>query len=182
MAYARIYCTLRISVCFIYFLSRNLFLLSIKIMRIFAFIWIILSGLSLDLFTKGYFERLLYDQDISIIWEWIRLSLSYNTGIAFSIPLTGVLLQAITPILVLLIVYHYIRNEYHKRSRFLDIWFALVLGGALSHTYERIVYGKVIDFIAVKYFAIFNFADIFISIGFVIILSYYVFYEGKQHR
>ena len=49
------------------------------------------------------------------------------------------------------------------------------MAGAISHAYERIFVGHVIDFIAVQYFAIFNFADIFISIGAALLfIAYYV--------
>ena len=50
----------------------------------------------------------------------------------------------------------------------------LIFSGAISHAYERIFHGQVVDFIAVKYFAILNFADIFISIGAFLIFCAYV--------
>lgn len=58
----------------------------------------------------------------------------------------------------------------------------LVISGALCHGYERIVNGYVVDFISVKYFAIFNFADIFISVGFGLIVLSYFLYERKRNR
>jgi lipoprotein signal peptidase len=57
----------------------------------------------------------------------------------------------------------YIREEYPKNSRLLDTAYVAIFSGALSHAYERIFIGHVVDFIAVKYFAILNLADILIS-------------------
>jgi signal peptidase II len=88
----------------------------------------------------------------------------------------------LTVILIGGIIYHYIREEYEKRSTLLDTGYTLILAGALSHAYERIFVGHVIDFIAVKYFAILNFADIFISIGAICIIFYYLFYAEHRSR
>jgi lipoprotein signal peptidase len=55
--------------------------------------------------------------------------------------------------------------EWKKNMPLIDIGFACIISGAISHAYERIFIGHVIDFIYIKYFAILNFADILISIG-----------------
>ncbi len=150
-------------------------------MRRIAIIIISLLGLiSFDFFSKQYFETILQSSDIYLLWEFFKLHLSYNPGIAFSLPITGIPLQIITIILVTWLITYYFREEYPKKSYLLDVWYTLVIAWALSHAYERIFVGHVVDFIAVKYFAIMNFADIFISIwAFLIILSY-VF--PRKHR
>lgn len=150
-------------------------------MRRIAIIIISLLGLiSFDFFSKQYFESILQSSDIYLLWEFFKLHLSYNTGIAFSLPITWLPLQIITIILVIWLIIYYFREEYPKKSYLLDAWYTLVIAWALSHAYERIFVGHVVDFIAVKYFAIMNFADIFISIwAFLIILSY-VF--PRKHR
>ena len=66
--------------------------------------------------------------------------------------------------IILAILYHYVTLDYKKESTLLDLAYASILAGALSHAYERIFNGYVIDFILVKYFAILNLADILISI------------------
>ncbi len=110
---------------------------------------------------------------IPIFWEFFWIQLSYNSGIAFSLPITGIPLQIITLLLIIVLIFFYLREEYQKKSRLLDIGYTLILAWALSHAYERIFVGHVVDFIAVKYFAILNIADIFISVGaFFLILAY----------
>lgn len=115
---------------------------------------------------------------VSLIWDYLILKLSYNRWIAFSLPIEGVPLRIITILLIIGIILYYLLTEYPKNIRLLDIWYSLILAGALSHGYERVFNGFVVDFISIKYFAILNFADIFISIGACFI--FFIYYVRKQ--
>ena len=131
--------------------------------------------ISLDYFSKQIMSDVLKWEGIQLWWEFVKLQLSYNSGIAFWLPITGLPLQIITIVLICGLVWYYFVTEYPKRSRLLDAGYTLIIAGALSHAYERIFVGHVIDFIAIKYFAILNFADIFISIGVCLLfIAYYV--------
>ena len=144
---------------------------------LFSILWLV----SIDFFSKQYVENILSidtNQYFPIFGDYIGISLSYNSGIAFSLPITWFPLQLVTAILLVWLIYYYFCEEYPKYSKLLDIWYTLILAWALSHAYERIFVGHVIDFIAVKYFAILNFADIFISIGACFIL--FVYYVRKK--
>ncbi len=150
-------------------------------MRRIVIILISIIGLvSIDFLSKQYIQNLFSNwahEYFPILGEYLGASLSYNSGIAFSFPITGIPLQIITVLLVIGIIYYYFHIEYPKNSLFLDIWYSLILAWAISHAYERIFVGHVIDFISVKYFAILNFADIFITIGACFIL--FVYYVRK---
>ncbi|MBP9779019.1 signal peptidase II [Candidatus Gracilibacteria bacterium] len=140
-------------------------------------------AIGIDMITKYFAEIFLSGEKVVYVFaDFIQLKLSYNTGIAFSFPIEGIPLQIITVVLIGAIVYQYLTIEYNKKSKLLDIAYVLILSGAISHAYERIFIGHVIDFIAVKYFAILNFADIFISVGVFFLFVYYVRYErsGKS--
>lgn len=115
-----------------------------------------------------------------IFGDWIGIQLSYNTGIAFSIPIEWILLKIITVVILLGLAYFYIREEYPKNSRLLDFWYTLIFAWAISHAYERIFVWHVVDFIFVKYFAILNFADIFISVGAGILIFTYVYLSRNK--
>ena len=150
-------------------------------MRRIAIILFSITGLvSIDFLSKQYIQNLFSNwthEYFPILGEYFGVSLSYNSGIAFSLPITGIPLQIITLLLSIGIIYYYFHIEFPKNIRFLDIWYSLILAWAISHAYERIFIGHVIDFISVKYFAILNFADIFISIGACFIL--FVYYVRK---
>ncbi len=123
-----------------------------------------------------------YCQENTIILsEFFTIRLSYNEGIAFSLPIEWIPLKIITIFILLWLLYFYVREEYPKDSRLLDTAYVAIFSGAISHAYERIFVWHVVDFIAVKYFAILNVADILISIwAFLIIYSYVYYY--RKHR
>lgn len=110
-----------------------------------------------------YMAEISLTTPVALIGDWVTLKLAYNSGIAFSLPIQGLFLQILTLILVFGIIIYYSNTEKPKKSRLLDTGYALLLSGAISHAYERIFIGHVIDFISVKYFAVFNIADIFIT-------------------
>lgn len=145
-------------------------------MRNIAIIISIITGLiGIDILSKNYITNITTGNYVPVFGEYLWLQLSYNPGIAFSLPITGLPLQILTILIVIWLIYYYIRYEYIHNSRLLDIWYAFIFAGALSHAYERIMVWYVVDFISIKYFAILNFADIFISVGACLILfSYYV--------
>ena len=159
--------------------------------RIATIIFSALVLISIDYFSKWIFNTGIYQDLIAecplsyypdclwkyypILGQYFGFQLSYNSGIAFWLPITGLPLQIITIALIFWLLWYYFVTEYPKKSKLLDAGYALIMAGAISHAYERIFVGHVIDFIAVQYFAILNFADIFISIGAALLfIAYYV--------
>ncbi|MFA6159903.1 MAG: signal peptidase II [Parcubacteria group bacterium] len=51
-----------------------------------------------------------------------------------------------------------------------SISFLLILSGAIANIIDRLYFGCVIDFIDLKFWPVFNFADIYITIGIIAIL------------
>ncbi|MDD2565257.1 MAG: signal peptidase II [Candidatus Gracilibacteria bacterium] len=119
--------------------------------------------------------------EINIVGDFLRLQLIYNKGIAFSIPISGIILKILTVAIISGITVYYYKNERKRKNNILDIGYGLILGGAIGNGIERIINSKVTDFIAIKYFAIFNFGDIFINIGVIILLIYY-FKTGQNNK
>ena len=88
-----------------------------------------------------------------------------NTGIAFSfLQNFNPLLIIINVIIIILLAYLYVN---YKESR---IGLVLLISGAIGNTLDRVIYGYVIDFINFGFWPVFNFADVFASIGLVIIV------------
>lgn len=126
----------------------------------------IISLLIIDLFSKNILSNYLKDKEISIINDIFKLKLSYNEGIAFSIPLTGKLLIIITIFTILFIIF--IRIKETNQNLFL--YWDMVIAGGLGNLFERFFFGKVTDFISILNFPIFNIADMLIFLGIVGIL------------
>lgn len=125
--------------------------------------------LFIDFVTKKT-ALLFLTSKISLLWDLLFLELYKNPWIAFSLPLIGIPLKILTLILIFSIFYYYIKVEYKNKNTLVDIAFLCIIAWAIWNGYERIVYSEVIDFIWIQNFAIFNLADIYISIGWCLYL------------
>jgi signal peptidase II len=140
------------------------------------FYLIVIAWVVLDLFTKNLALNNLQDQ-ISIFGDFLFLKYVENTGVAFNIQLPG--LKYLTIILIIWVFYYYFSERKKEENlKLLDLSFWLILAGALWNGYERLLNEKVIDFIWVKYFSVFNLADMFISIWAIIYL--YTLFKNKK--
>ncbi len=132
-----------------------------------------------DYISKNISNNYLSENKIYLLWDYLKLELSKNKWIAFSLPIEWLLLKIITIIIIILITFYYLNFEKEKNKLFIQIWYWLIIWWAVWNAIERIFVWSVTDFISVKYFAIFNFADIFINIW-VITLIFSILYYGKQ--
>jgi signal peptidase II len=137
---------------------------------------ILIIWLILDFITK-YLAVIYLEKQIPIIWDLLYLQLVYNPGIAFWIEIPFWLLKIWTILLIIWIFYYYrveLKEEKElKNKNILNFSFWLIIAWAIWNAYERVFNEKVIDFIWVKYFSIFNLADSFITIWAVILIFYY---------
>ena len=88
-------------------------------MRKTSFAGIILFGMVIDMSSK-YIAELYLRNPVSIFQDWIQLKLEHNSGIAFSLPIGGLLLQIITLVLIFGIIVYYSNTEKSKKSKLLD--------------------------------------------------------------
>lgn len=142
--------------------------------------WIIL-----DLFTKQIALRY-FQEKINIIWDFFYLKYVENTWIAFSIQIPSLFLKIITIVLIIFIFYYYWiekkRNKENKKAKvIIEISFWLILAWAIWNWIERLFFHKVIDFIWINYFSVFNLADSFISLWAIMYL-WVLFFEKKEEN
>lgn len=100
-----------------------------------------------------------------------------NTGIAFGIPiqLIGIILMNI---LLLILLLYFAKKELNLNSKLAQYLLALVFAGGISNLIDRLYHGYVIDFISIWIWPTFNFADIYITIGILLLIIFY----GKIKR
>lgn len=101
-------------------------------------------------------------------WSYVR-----NTGAAFgSFSESTTLLSVVTGV-VLLIGIILIATKKIK-SRFCLTCAVMIISGGLGNLIDRIVKGYVVDFIDVQFadFAVFNFADILVTVGSIALMVY----------
>jgi len=142
---------------------------------------IIAANIAFDQITKQVALNELRGQPTqSFLGDTFRLLFVENDGAFLSLGsgLSDDLrywILTILPILILgLLLFYTIR------SMALDTWqvvaYSFILGGGISNIYDRLLYGKVIDFmnmgIGTLRTGIFNFADVSIMIGLFMLLPY----------
>lgn len=128
----------------------------------------------IDLLTK-YFAKIYLVNKFQIFWDFVYLKYIENTWIAFWMPLEWVFLKIITLLIVIWIVYYFLKFEENKNNIIIKSSYALILAWALGNWYERIFNWVVIDFVWVRNFSVFNLADTYLSIwAFLYILFYFL--------
>ena len=109
---------------------------------------------------------------LSVKSEWIDLVLIYNRGVAFSMfAFLGEYLKIIQLALIVGI-FGYLIGERAMLARF-SVELGIILGAGASNVLDRFIHGGVVDYVFWHKwfnFAVFNFADVMINLGVVIIL------------
>lgn len=120
-------------------------------------------------------NNLILNQSISVINNFFYITYVKNTGVAWSI-LSGkinLIIVITLAIIILLIIYIFNKKSYGVLE---IISYSMLLSGSIGNLIDRIIYGYVIDYLDFNIlgydYPIFNFADICIVIGIVLILIF----------
>ncbi len=131
-------------------------------------------ALILDGLTKLWaLQTLIPYQPVPIIGNFFRLTLGFNTGVAFSLfTNSGGWLLIITPLIILGLTIWALNAFGKGELLLLAAWpVGFILGGALGNYVDRLLDGSVVDFIDVGVAATrwpaFNLADSFIVVGII---------------
>ena len=152
----------------------------------FSDILIVLIIFLLDRISKLYVIHLdstLLNSKI-ITSKFINIQLIWNEGVAFGLLafneksfynfITGFI------VIIILILIYFIR-----KTRGIEKYsFIIILGGALGNVFDRFFYSAVPDFIDIHYnnfhWFIFNVADIFITLGVILLVYIEIFLKNKK--
>lgn len=172
------------------------------LIRLIIVITIILLTVFIDQITKFLISKNMELYSFKSIIPGI-LNFRYITNYGFLLgigsnlndgrTLNGVVIITIVALMVLLGYFFYIFFQ-NSTSKFLLITFSILIGGAWGNFLDRLIKGKVIDFLEFvlpfkrigKYYIgstpIFNMADFFVSAGIILLLIYYFIIEPKEHN
>ena len=132
-------------------------------------------GFLLDQLTKSMARLHLMSQ--SVDFGWFRFDLVYNTGAAYGLfsNFTSVLLW----VGIVAIVYIMVSLKSLVSHWMEVVAYGVILAGAFGNTADRLMAGRVTDFINIHIIPVFNLADVFLNIGIGCIVLHYVLYARK---
>jgi len=146
-----------------------------------------------------------YQSSKNVIGDFFKITFIENPGMAFGLQLGGKLFLSIFTILAtILLVFFLYKNR--KEPLILRLALAFILGGAIGNLIDRVFYGviydyapffygRVVDFLHFDFpnfvvfgktfysWPIFNIADVFVTVGFLIILfGYKKIFRHEEHK
>ena len=156
-------------------------------------IWIalaILAGsVALDQITKAIVvSRMELYEEVPFLPGFIRFYRTENTGAAFSLLKDNPWILMVFTVIAMGIV-GFMLVKFFKRHPLLTVSLCMILGGGISNLIDRIIAGKVVDFIDFDFlffgffdFAVFNVADIFVTCGALCLAVYILAIEPKVEK
>ena len=146
------------------------------------YIFIIALVTGIDQWTKYLAETQLKPiNTIPLVQDIFHLTYARNTGAAFSILRDKqVFLILVTAIVVVALICYLIKILKTGEAT-LKLALTFIIGGALGNLIDRIRLNYVTDFLdfTLINYPIFNFADVFVVLG-VVVLSYFVLFKGAK--
>ena len=124
--------------------------------------------IGLDRFLKVFVLSNLSDSQ-SLLVDVLKFNFKANYYIAFSLPLMGKWLNIIIASIILFLIYYLVWMWRDGKQYTVVCLFAVILG-AISNLYDRLKYGFVVDYLDLKYFTVFNLADVVIVSGIFLLL------------
>ena len=139
--------------------------------------------LGIDLLLKYLVST--YLTTVNIIDNFFSLTYVLNDGAAFSLFASRTYLLILIAIICLFFIIYELKNNLDDRV--LSIGYSLVLAGLLGNFLDRLIDGYIIDYLSFKIlgynYPIFNFADILIVVGIVIVIIKEILKErGKKYE
>ena len=93
-----------------------------------------------------------------------------NSGISFGFLIPNIIFYPLVFIIFVVSLMYLLEKINFKEFVLSKIGIVFILGGAIANLIDRYNHGCVIDFIDLRFFPAFNLADIFITIGAIMII------------
>lgn len=136
---------------------------------------IIVVGFLIDRLTKIWaLNAFKNTQEIVLIKGFFSFMYIENKGAAWSILLGKTVFLIIFTFIILCGIIYYLL-KYRPKSKIMRTALSLIIAGAVGNLFDRVLYKHVVDFIYFHYkdvysYPIFNFADICVVVGTVLLM------------
>lgn len=146
------------------------------------YIIMIILGFIIDRITKIY----AINNFINSPYNGSLLNFTYleNRGAAFGILQDSrIFFIILTIVIVGYLLYYFIKN-YKTNMTLLNLALSFIISGAIGNFYDRLFNGYVVDFIDFAFvnFPVFNFADILVTVGSILVITYLLFFEESEKK
>lgn len=132
-----------------------------------------------DRFLKSL-AQLYWQQYPQEIFNFLHIGFFKNQFIAFSLDTIVNPLFFIIPIFIILLTYFFYTLKHQRLIEASTLVY--IVAGAMSNVYDRLLYGSVIDYLDLKYFTVFNLADMMICGGVVFLIIKTLYKENVSKK
>lgn len=105
----------------------------------------------------------------NLLGDILKIDYSENTGTIFGM-FEGKNMEFMIIAAVLCVMLALFMRKFVPRRTFKEKCYMLILSGGIGNLIDRIVRGFVIDYVSLKWIGVFNLSDIYIVIGFILVV------------
>ena len=148
---------------------------------IYVFLFLIL--LIIDQYSKFIVDSTLsVGETVPVIDNFFNLTYVQNRGVAFGLFQGKIDIVSILALVAICLILFYFCKNFKKISFLERIAYTMIFAGAIGNMIDRLFRGFVIDMLDFRgiWSFIFNFADVWINIGVVLIIVEHVFFNRKK--
>lgn len=149
------------------------------------YIFLFLIMLVIDQYTKYIIDTNFSLGESSVIIEgFFNLTYVQNRGMAFGLFQGKIDVVSIIALFAILIILGYFIKNFKKMSVLEKMAYTMIFAGAIGNLIDRFLRGFVIDMLDFRgiWTFIFNFADVWINIGVILIIIEYIFFGRKKEK
>ena len=147
------------------------------------YICLFLILLIIDQYSKFIIHNTLYVGDtIPIIDNFFNLTYVQNRGVAFGLFQGKIDIVSILALIAIGLILFYFCKNFKKISFLERIAYTMIFAGAVGNMIDRLFRGFVIDMLDFRgiWSFIFNFADVWINIGVILIIIEHLIFNRKK--
>lgn len=126
---------------------------------------------------------------VSLIPGFLSLIYAKNEGVAFSMLWGNRWIIVVISVLLVIFLISTLNKEYLKNkenNNLMNFTFGILIGGIFGNLFDRIFRGYVIDYVSLNIFGysfpIFNLADVFITLGVILMLIYFIKEDSSKEK
>ena len=139
--------------------------------KMFVFLLVFFFSIAIDLGTKALVSALMEPgSSITLIPHVLSFTYTKNRGAAFGLFAGSgqIVFWSALVVVVLMLIWFF--SSQQEKNVWTFVALGLMIGGAVGNLVDRIFMGKVVDFIDVGWWPVFNVADIEIVAGVIILI------------